>query len=331
MNDDGRDGVEPGVLVAIGLNLTLDRTLRLPHLGPGHVLRATDVAVTAGGKALNVCRAARTLGAECALVGPFAGELGRFALGLIAAEGIPCHHVAVEGEVRGTTVVLESDGRATVINEPGPELSAVAWHALRTAIAGAIGHGRFVAVSGSAPPGTPADADGQIIGIVRAASGFVAVDANGERLLAAAAAGADLVSPNLAEAESALGTARGAEATDAAGDDHDEIVERATRAAAALVAAGARSAMVSAGPHGVAWMGSQASGFVGAPSVGVVNPIGAGDTLLGATLVALAAGLALADAVRQGVAYAAASVAHPVAGCADPVMVAGLRAIVGPA
>lgn len=325
-DDVRRAATAPRALVAVGLNPTLDRTLRLPALAPGQVLRATDVAVTAGGKALNVCRAAVTLGAEPVLVGPSPGELGRYALGLIAGEGIAVRSVAVSGEQRGTTVVLEDDGRATVVNEPGPPLEPAAWQELVAAVGDAVAGGPMVAVSGSVPPGTPDDAHARIIGLVHDAGGFVAVDVSGPRLLAAARAGADLVSPNLVEAETALGSAPAAEATGAAGDDHDEVIARAASAAAALVAAGAGAAMVSAGPHGVAWHGPEGTGAVRAPSVGVVNPIGAGDALLGATLVALADGSRLADAVGRGVAYAAASVTHPVAGYADPAVVARLSA-----
>ena len=103
-------------------------------------------------------------------------------------------------------------------------------------------------------------------------------------------------------------------------DDRDRsVVEARCRAAgAALVALGAGAAMVSAGRHGVACVTAARDEFVPAPAVDVVNPIGAGDALLGATLVALERGRPFELAVREGVAYAAASVADPVAGYADP-------------
>ncbi len=63
-----------------------------------------------------------------------------------------------------------------------------------------------------------------------------------------------------------------------------------------------------------------------APTVPVVNPVGAGDALLGATLVAIERGLTLDLAVRHGVAYAAASVAHPVAGYAERALATELAA-----
>ena len=75
-------------MLVVGLNQTIDRTIRLPALAPGDVLRAVDVAVTPGGKAVNVCRAALTLGAPARLVGPFPGGLGRVAVGMLDAEGL---------------------------------------------------------------------------------------------------------------------------------------------------------------------------------------------------------------------------------------------------
>jgi 1-phosphofructokinase family hexose kinase len=320
-------------VLVIGLNQTIDRTVRLDSLAPGEVLRANDVAVTPGGKAVNVCRAAATLGVPARLVGPFPGELGRFATGLLAAEDLDVAAVPVAGEIRGTTIILERSGRATVINEPGPPLDAADWQRVLDAVSAELPPGSVVAISGSSPPGAPADAHHQLIALVRARGGFVAVDVAGDSLLAAARSGADLLSPNLAEAEAAVtgstignGHRRG-EAVEAGGDDTREAVAaRAEAAAAELVRAGAGAAVVSAGHHGAAFHAPAGSGFVDAPTVDVVNPIGAGDALLGAMLAAIELGRPLPSAVHAGVAYAAASVAHPTAGYADPALVARLGA-----
>ena len=322
-------------MLVIGLNQTIDRTVRLDTLAPGEVLRAADVAVTPGGKAVNVCRAAATLGARARLVGPFPGELGRFAMGMLAAEHLDVAAVPVDGELRGTTVILEQSGRATVINEPGPPLDSGAWRRVLDAVSAELQPGSVVAISGSSPPGAPADAHRQLIELIHSRGGFVAVDVAGEHLLAAARAGADLLSPNLAEAETALagsidgnGHRRG-EAVEAGDDgDREAVAARAAAAAAALASVGARGAVVSAGRHGAAFHGPAGAGFVDAPTVDVVNPIGAGDALLGATLAAIEQGRLLPDAVHAGVTYAAASVAHPVAGYADPALVGRLGATV---
>ncbi len=319
-------------MLVVGLNQTIDRTIRLPVLAAGHVLRARDVAVTPGGKAVNVCRAAITLAAPARLVGPFPGRLGGVAVALLEAEGLPVTAVPVAGELRGTTVVIEADGRTTVINEPGPPLSDADWHRVFEIVAAAMQRGIHVVISGSVPPGTVDGAHRTLIELVHECGGTVAVDVTAERLIEAAAAGADLISPNLAEAEQALGTAStrsAGEAGEAVDVDHldgAEVKARSRAAAAALVEAGAGAALVSAGRHGVACRSAAVDTFVLAPTVAVANPIGAGDALLGATLVAIERGRSLEDAVADGIAYAAASVAHPVAGYADPDLVDELGA-----
>ena len=123
----------------------------------------------------------------------------------------------------------------------------------------------------------------------------------------------DVVVPNLGEAEGVL-YGRVDEAVDAAPDARP----RAERAALELVRRGAEAAVVTAASAGaaVAWDGEPA--WIEAPRVNVVNPIGAGDVLTAALAAALERGVALVDAVREGVAAASAAVEHPVAGRFDP-------------
>ena len=316
-------------MLVVGLNQTIDRTIRLPALAPGQVLRALDARVTPGGKAVNVCRAARTVVHPGSPGRAVPGRLGAVARELLLAEGLDVEAVAVDGEIRGTTVVLEDGGRTTVINEPGPALDSGAWRRVLAAVEQGIVGGAWMAVCGSVPPGVDPGAHAALIALAHDRGAPVAVDVTGGRLVEAAAAGADLVSPNLAEAEDAVRIAGGSpvtvgEAVDVDDRDRSVVEARCRAAGAALVALGAGAAMVSAGRHGVACATAARDDFVPAPAVDVVNPIGAGDALLGATLVALERGRPFEVAVREGVAYAAASVADPVAGYADPTVVAAL-------
>ena len=56
-------------MLVAGPNLTIDRTMAIDELRPGEVLRFDAVAVTPGGKGVNVARVARDLGAQAVLVG----------------------------------------------------------------------------------------------------------------------------------------------------------------------------------------------------------------------------------------------------------------------
>jgi 1-phosphofructokinase family hexose kinase len=285
------------------------------------VLRLERVEVSAGGKGVNVARAARALGVPAALVAFLPGHTGRAAAALIAEEGVTLQGVPVAGEIRSTAVILEPGGRATVLNEPGPPLEPADWAALESVVAGALPSHGVLVCSGSLPPGSPDDAYGRLVRLARDACLPAVADANGPALAGALAAGADVVAPNLGEAEGLLhGTA--AEEVEAAPDARP----RAEAAAVALVRAGARAAVVTAAASGAAVASGGVATWIAAPRVAVRNPIGAGDVLTAALAAALERGYGIEDAARRGVAAAAASVEAPRAGDLDPERMAELLA-----
>ena len=95
------------------------------------------------------------------------------------------------------------------------------------------------------------------------------------------------------------------------------VVERAATAARGLTELGARAAIVSAGSHGAAFATEDLTQFCAAPQVSVVNPIGAGDSLVGGLVCALETGLEWPAAVVRALAVASASCEQPVAGAVD--------------
>ena len=117
------DSAAAAVLIA-GPNLTIDRTLTGAALRPGEVLRFAARA-SPGGKGVNVARGAQALGAGALLVALLPGHTGAAVGALIGEEGIALLGVPCGGEVRSTAVVLEPDGRSTVLNEQGPEVRPV--------------------------------------------------------------------------------------------------------------------------------------------------------------------------------------------------------------
>jgi 1-phosphofructokinase family hexose kinase len=313
-------------MLIAGPNLTIDRTSAIPALRPGEVLRTGVVAVTPGGKGLNVARAARALGVPAVLAAFVPGHTGRAAAALIGEEGVTLAGVPVDGELRSTAVFLEPGGRATVINEPGPPLAAGDWAALEAAVDAALpGHGVLVC-SGSLPPESPDDGYALLARHAREAGCLTVVDAGGALLAAALAAHPDVVTPNLAEAEGLL-HGRADESVEASPDARP----RAEAAAAALVRAGAGAAVVTAAAAGAAVAAGGETTWIAAPPVDAVrNPIGAGDVLTAALAAALEDGDDVLTAARRGVAAAAASVEAPRAGDLDPARMAELLGLVSP-
>jgi 1-phosphofructokinase family hexose kinase len=294
------------VLVAAP-NLALDRIVRLPELRVGEVLRFREAKVMAGGKGVNVSRAARLLGRPATLIGLLPGRTGRAVAELLAEEGVELVAVACSGEVRVATIVLEDSGRVTVLNEPGPQVAASEWADYESAVRH-LDEASILVCSGSVPPGAPEDGFARLIAGRRAL-----VDATGPLLARALAANPEWVTPNVSEAEEAL-SGKAWHAT-AAGDDAER---RATAAAAELVRRGARNAAVTAGAAGVAVAGEDGEHFVRAPWVTARNPIGAGDCFAAALAGALETGRSAGKAVRAAVAVAAASVETDTPGIFDP-------------
>lgn len=311
-------------MLVVNPNLCFDRTLTVEEFAVGTVSRPSSVVVSAGGKGVNVARTARDLGEPALLVGLLADREGQRLSELLRAEGLDFSPVPVAGEVRSATIVLETSGRATVLNEAGPELDETDLDRLLTHVASRLETvGGPLVCSGSLPPGLPVETVARLTAVGRAAQVPVVIDAARAALEAALPAGPDLVTPNLAEAE---GLVSGVVVEDVETDRQakDEIVERAAKAALGLVERGARRAVVTAGGHGVSAAVDGSTTWIDAPVVTVANPIGAGDSFTSGVAVALARGAEWIDAVRHGVLVASAAVERHGAGRVDPVRVADL-------
>lgn len=299
-------------MLIAGPNLTLDRIVRIDELRPGEVLRFTDATIAPGGKGVNVARVCRTLGFPAVLVALAPGRTGRAVVELLRDEGLELDAVATGGEARAASIVLERSGRVTVLNEPGPIIGPEDWRAYEAAVAERLAGHRFLVCIGSTPPGSPPDAYGRLVRLARERAVMSLVDASGASLASALEAGPDLVSPNLAEAEGILAGA----VSQPAAERSPEVKDRALDAAAAMVARGAGTALVTVGA-GVAVDGRSERSWMDAPSVTVRNPVGAGDSLVGGLVGSLERGDDLRHAIGLGVAAASASAETELPGLVD--------------
>src|SRR3954452_20409245 len=103
-----RSTPERGPMVIIASpNLCFDRTHDIPALLPGAVIRSGAVAVTAGGKGVNVARVLRAHGRPGTLVGLVGDQDRADLLALLAAERIAVVPVAVAGRTRVNVIMIE--------------------------------------------------------------------------------------------------------------------------------------------------------------------------------------------------------------------------------
>ena len=108
---------------AVNATPGVDRTIRVERLVPGDLNRAHSATSEAAGKGVNVSYALATEGVDTVAVLPLATQSAVQYLGLLA-DAVPVAAVPIAGEMRVNVSIIESDGRVTKVNEPGPPLSS---------------------------------------------------------------------------------------------------------------------------------------------------------------------------------------------------------------
>jgi 1-phosphofructokinase family hexose kinase len=281
-------------------NLSLDRTMALEDLQLGRVHRSSKSDIRGGGKGVNVARALACIGTPSRVAGMAAGRTGDAVIGLLADEAIHLTATRPTGETRSCLTVL-AQSHVTVFNESGPVIDESAWEQFKRAVADELTDGEVFVCSGSWPPGAPPTAAAELISTAAARGCITICDTSRAQLRAALDASPDVVKPNLDEALGLLAGAQHERVDPASG------LEPARRAARALVQRGPHAVLVSAGAAGSVLATHDGTTDHPSPKVDVVNPVGAGDCLVAGLADALARAEQLDDAVRWGVAMAAAS------------------------
>jgi 1-phosphofructokinase family hexose kinase len=296
-------------MLIAGPNLSIDRMIGVDRFDLGHIHRAHRVDARVGGGGANAARVAKLLGVRARLI----TMIPELDTGVLSAsftrEGLEVEWVRCRGQARIATILREERGRMSVLNEPGPAVSAAEWEAFVRLVRERLGRDRVLLCTGSLPPGAPAHGYAHLAREARHGGSTCVVDVAGAALAATIERGEGWVTPNLAEAENLIHGPR-AEAVHA--DDHEP--ERARDAARELVRRGAPAAVVTAGSAGAAYakQGPRGPhGWVDSPAVEARSPIGAGDAFATGLSLALEGGAALGDAVANAVAVAAAHVESP--------------------
>jgi ribokinase len=321
-------------------SLNMDISVTVPSLpGPGATVLGGPAAFAPGGKGANQAVAAARLGAESNIAVRMVGcvgddDFGRALRAALAAEGIDDAAVrTAPGAPTGIAMITVDEAGENIItvspganHEVGAQEIAVIGRTAEPAAAGSL---NALVISAEVP-----------VAAITAALAAATANARGARWLTVVnlapapprdeAAGILNAHPDwlvVNESEAAAVLARPVSG-----------LAEAASAAADLVAAGARNAVVTAGAAGAAYHGTayrstgyqstgcrstgyqntggngedQAlSGTVAAFPVRAVDTVGAGDTFVGALAVALVAGIPPVEAVTAAAAAGAAAAARP--------------------
>jgi 1-phosphofructokinase len=298
------------MIITVTLNTAIDKTLEVPNFRIGRRHRSVAQTTMPGGKGVNVARAIKRLGRPVIATGFAGGATGTRIVEALTAESILTDFVRIREESRTNTAVLDpTSGEQTEINERGPAISEREMELFRDKLLYLAQGAQLCVFAGSLPREVDAGVYGGLISELRRLGVTTVVDTDGEPLRHAVRAEADVVSPNVAEAEELVGHEFG-------DDDEERML-----AIAEIVALGAREAIMTV-PDGcfahVAGDGGPRLYRVRVAQQEARAAVGSGDAFLAGYVAARYSGETPAECLRLGVACGAESTQHFGAGVIDP-------------
>lgn len=281
----------PDVVVFGSLNLDLvAEVAELPR--PGETVTSGRFRRSRGGKGANQAVAARRLGASVAMVGAVGvDDHAEQLLRGLDGESVDTTRVRQVATDTGLALILVSATGENVITVV-PGANNEVGEADARAAAGALGPGAVLLSQLEVPFAAAASAVRQ----ARTAGARTVLNAAPvQPLPAALLADVDVLLVNQSEAEALT-------------DGHARSADEATAAGRRLVAAGARSVVITLGAAGAVVVDADQAMVVPGFPVRAVDTVGAGDAFAGALAATLAAGSDLITAVRVGNAAGALTV-----------------------
>ena len=285
------------MIFVLSMNPSWDKTASIPRFRLDAPNRIQPERMDVGGKGVNVTRVLRELGEETELIGfDFTGEPMKSAM---AQENVPCRLYPVNGEMRVNIKLRETEtGRTIEISERGAPVTEEQIKAVLHGLLEAAKTGAWYVLTGSLPPGAPADTYRRFCGAIQAWGCAAAVDCDGEALREAVQAKPALIKPNIQEF---------CELTGADPEDKQAVLDACRK----LCFQGVGRVCLTWGGDG-AWLVNEHGAWAcSAAKIDVRGTQGGGDTMLAALLTGLSRGMTDPDALRFASAAAAATVMRP--------------------
>jgi 1-phosphofructokinase family hexose kinase len=273
------------VILCVAANPSIDRLFAVDRFVPGAIHRPTAFVQVAGGKGLNAARAAAQLGGDVRAAALLGGHAGRWIAEQLAAEGVELHAAWAQAETRSSLSVAGAREGLTEFYEHGFPVSAREWGAFAAMVVRLAAESSWMTLSGSLPPGAPADGYVGLIPRTR-----TALDSRAEGVDARPAV------VKLNEAEAGAGA------------------DGAPAAARALHDRSGGAAIVTRGREGAVLVTPDGETLAGRLDAEGAYPVGSGDAFLAGLVVALDRGAGWADALRAALGAGAANAALPGAG-----------------
>jgi len=282
-------------VTTLTLNSSVDVQWEVDDMVPVRKLRASSPTQFPGGGGINVSRVIKTLGGQTVAIHTAGGYTGQFLRELVEAQGMLTRTIPIAGSTRISATVFERQtGQEFRITPAGPELTEKEW---RTALDALFDYDTdYIVLTGSLPPGVPADYYGQAARLAKERNIRVILDTSGRALFESLKEGVYLIKPNLRELEHLA--ARKASTL----KDQEEISRQIIDEGKAQVVA------LTLGEDGALLTWKEGTRRMSTPKVEVKSAVGAGDSFLAGMTLGLAQGRPLDEAFALGLAAGTATV-----------------------
>ena len=290
-------------VLTITLNPALDVATATDRVVPDLKLRCDAPVIDPGGGGINVSRAIARMGGRSTALVALGGATGTRLGTLLAEAGLTTLRLDAPGETRQSLSVTDREtGAQFRFVLPGPNWRATDTRAALDAVSAAVPKGGIVVLSGSNPPGVPADFAARLEQRLRGTGARLVVDTSGPALAAVAGAqGGTLAVLRMDDAE----------AEGLAGRPLPSRADTADFAAELAGAGAAGSVIIARGGDGNIIAGPDGRWHVEAHKVEIVSKVGAGDSFVAGFTLGLARGLSTPDALGLGAAAASATCMTP--------------------
>jgi 6-phosphofructokinase 2 len=285
-------------ILTLTLNPALDMATSVATMEPGHKLRCSEPLLDPGGGGLNVSRAVKALGGDSLALVALGGLTGDRLAGLIRAEGVTFLSILGPGETRQSlTVTEDATGKQFRFMLPGPMWTETERARVFTLLRATSRPGGLSVISGSQPPGVPADFPAQLAASMLGSR--VVLDTSGAALVQAMKSpipGLAVLRMDTEEAEGLAGRKLTTQKDTA--DFAQSLVHRGV-AEQVIMARGAEGNILALADRRI---------FAKAAKVKVKSTVGAGDSFVAAFVLAMARDETPEQALAWGCAAASAAV-----------------------
>jgi 1-phosphofructokinase family hexose kinase len=294
---ESRAPVEVPIAV-LTLNPSLDISYEVTQLIADQKTHADRARYDPGGNGINLARTLKTLGVRAETYCLVAGEIGRLVEQIAAPSLDALHCLHIPGETRVNCALVQAEPRIQYeVTADGAVVSGGALASIEAGFLYGAGTGLGV-LTGSLPPGVPADVYARLVHRLREQGARAIVDARPEFLGTAIAARPFLIKPNRFELETLCGRRL-------------PTCDDVAREARAVQQSGVPWVCISLGGEGAVLAGPGQTFEAVPPPVAIRSTVGAGDAMLAGLVAGFARGDPPATALRTAVACGSGTAEKP--------------------